>query len=537
MKSIYIFGHKNPDTDSVCSAIALSYLKNALGLNTTPKVIGPINRETKFVLKHFNVEAPSYINDVKVQLKDLNYVRKAYINENESIDNAFNFMKLHDLTAIPLVNDNNILTGYVTLKDMAKYLINNERKTLNTNLNHLLQTLSARVIYSSKEEFKGIIKTITFSSTSFIKEVSLDESSILIVGDRYKVIEHAIKSKVQLIILAKNKTIPKKLITRAKKNNVNIISSTYESYELCNKIGLCNYINEINSNSHPLTLELDSYYTDFINISKKYNYTNYPIMRKNGECAGLLRIIDTHKFERKKVILVDHNNYAQSVDGLEEADIIEILDHHNLGSIGTTMPISFTSKPVGCTATIIYGEFKKERVVIPKHIAGLLLSAILSDTLLFTSPTVTPLDKEAAIDLSSIANEDINTYGMNMLKAASSIEGLSITELINQDFKSYSINDKTYGIAVITTMDYDKIEKDIDKYIEKLNEMSINAFESVLIFITDIIKKGSYVLYNTEAEDLISRAFNKEAHEGMFIKGIVSRKKQILPAIMQELEK
>ena len=200
------------------------------------------------------------------------------------------------------------------------------------------------------------------------------------------------------------------------------------------------------------------------------------------------------------------------------------------------MPISFISKPLGCTATIIYGEYKKERVDIPKDIAGLLLSAILSDTLLFTSPTVTYLDKEAAEDLAKIAKVDIKTYGMSMLKAASSIDGLSVTELINQDFKSYSINDKTYGIAVITTMDYDKIEANIDEYIDKLNEMALNTYEAVLIFITDIVRKGSYVLYNTEAESLISSSFNINASEGIFIKGLMSRKKQILPAIMGQLE-
>ena len=536
MKTTYIFGHKNPDTDSVCSSIALSYLKNKLGYNTTPKVIGPINRETRFVLDTFKVDTPSYINDVKVQIKDINYVKKAYINENESIDNAFNFMKIHDLTAIPLVNNKNVLIGYVTLKDMAKYLINNERTYLDTNISLLLETLDAKPVYVDKELFNGTIKTITFSNASFIKEVALDENSILIVGDRYKVIEHAIKQRVKLIILAKNRTIPKKLLSRAKRYNINIISSSYESYQICNKISLCNYINTINSTPEPLSVNIDSYYTDFISLSKKHNYTNYPIVKKNNECVGLLRIIDTHKFERKNVILVDHNNYAQSVDGLEEANIVEIIDHHNLGSIGTSMPISFISKPLGCTATIIYGEYKKERVDIPKDISGLLLSAILSDTLLFTSPTVTYLDKEAAEDLAKIAKVDIKTYGMNMLKAASSIDGLSVTELINQDFKSYSINDKTYGIAVITTMDYDKIEANIDEYIDKLNEMALNTYEAVLIFITDIVRKGSYVLYNTEAESLISSSFNINASEGIFIKGLMSRKKQILPAIMGQLE-
>ena len=538
MRPVYIFGHKSPDTDSVCSAISLAYLKTVLGIKSIAKVIGPVNRETRFVLDYFGVSIPSYMNDVKVQIKDVKYLKKAFVKENDSLNNTFSVMKFFDLTAIPLVDNNNILKGYVTLKDMAKYLIEHNRDEVKTNIKHLLTTLDAKIVTNFRKEFEGKIQAVTFSSDTFIKEVSLSENDIVIVGDRYKVIEYAIKSKVQLIILTRNRSLPTKLLNKAVKNKVNIITSSYSSFELCNKVTLANYISLINGNENPKTLDIHSYYTDFLQLTKKYNFTNYPVVKNNNECLGVLRLTDSNNYLKKQVILVDHNNYEQSIEGIDEADILEIFDHHNIGNIGTNTPIYFTCRPVGCTATIIYDNYKKERVEVPESIAGLLLSAIISDTLLLSSPTTTSLDIKYAEELANIAKVDIKEYGMQMLKAASSIKGLSVTELINQDFKTYSINDKIYGIAVITSMDFDEIEKNIPEYVAKLNEMSYNQFKAVLIFITDVIKQGSYVLYNDASKELVEDSFGiTDLYEGYFIKDLISRKKQILPAILKTLEK
>lgn len=538
MKPIYIFGHKNPDTDSVCSAIALSYLKNRQKIKSIPKIIGPISNATKFVLDYFKIDYPSYLNDVKVQIKDVHYTKNAYINETDCINNAHSFMKDHDLTAIPLVDNKKILKGYVTLKDMAKYLISGKRDYIKTNLKHLLQTLDAKIITNFQNEFEGNVKMVSLGSDTFIKEVPLDSNSILIVGDRYKVIEYAIASKVQLIILTRGRVIPVKLLNKAIKNKVNIITSAYTSFELCNRVFLANYISLINDTPNPTTIDIHGFYTDFISLTKRLNYTNYPVVNKNNECLGVLKLTDSLLYEKQKVILVDHNNFEQSIEGLNEAEIVEIIDHHNIGSIGTNLPISFTSRPVGCTATIVYDEFIKSKIAIPKDIAGILLSSIISDTLLFTSPTTTQADIDTANKLAKLAKLDLDTYGKEMLKAASSLKGLTINEIINQDFKSYLISDKNYGIAVTTTMDYEEIEKDLDKYIDRLNEMSKSGYKAVLMFVTDIIKKGSYVLYNKDSENLIADTFKlKKVYEGMFIEDLISRKKQILPALMKEVEK
>ena len=529
----FIFGHKNPDTDTVCSSIALSYLKNELGGKTLPKVLGNINNETKFVLDHFKVPVPSYLNDVRVRIKNIKYDKKAYINEYSSIDAAFKLMQKQNITAIPLVDEKRKLTGYVTLKEIARYLINGNKEIVNTTLDNIIDTLNAKVITKFDDLISGDILIAGLEDRTLKKSIELSSKDILIVGDRSKVLEYAIESKVKLIILPLNINIDKKIIKKAELNHINIIASELDSFQIASKILLSNYIKNINTNKSPVTVNNDDYFTDFKTMTHKVNHTNYPVINNKNECLGLIRLTGPNDYEKQKVILVDHNNLAQSVDGIEEADILEIIDHHNLGAIGTSVPINFRSKPVGCTSTMLYDLFVEEKVSIPKNIAGLMLSAILSDTLLLTSPTTTEDDRFAAVKLANIAKVDIDTYGLEMLKAASSIAGKSVAELINMDLKTYSVDNKTLGISQIMTMDFDTIKENIDEFINKLNEMVNTNYSIVVIFITDIIKNGSYVLYNTKSADIIADSFGiKNIHQGVFLPKMVSRKKQILPAIL-----
>ena len=533
----FIFGHKNPDTDSVCSSIALSYLKNEQGGKTAPKVLGNINNETKFVLNYFKVPVPSYLNDVRVRIKNIKYDKRAYIFDEESIDEAFKMMQHQNLTAIPLVDNKKKLSGYVTLKEIAKYLISGNKEIVNTTLDNIIDTLDAKVIVKCDDLISGDILIAGLQSKTIEKSIQLSSRDILIVGDRYKVLNYAIESKVKLIILPLNVNVDKKIIKKAEKNNINIIASEYDSFQIANKILLSNFIKNINMNKNPITVNNEDYFTDFKNMTHRVNHSNYPVVNNKGECLGLIRLTGPNNFEKQKVILVDHNNFAQSVDGLDEADILEIIDHHNLGAINTSLPINFRSKPVGSTSTMIYEMYKEQKVSIPKDIAGLMLSAILSDTLLLTSPTTTEDDKFAAVKLANIAKVDIDKYGLEMLKAASSIEGKSVEELIKTDFKSYVVGDKLLGISQIMTLDIEAIEKNVDEFIAKLNEMVSLNYSMVTIFITDIIKNGSYVLYNDAAAEIIKDSFGlKNIHQCIFLPKIVSRKKQIQPNIISILE-
>ena len=533
----YIFGHKSPDTDTVCSSIALSYLKNELGDKTVPKVLGNINNETKFVLDYFKVPVPSYLNDVKVKIKNVKYDKKAYINEYSSIASAFKLMQKQNITAIPLINEKKKLTGYVTLKEIAKYLINGNKEIVNTKLDNIIDTLNAKVITKFDDYVSGDILVAGLQSKTLQKEIELSEKDILIVGDRHKVLEYAIESCVKLIILPLNVNLDKKIIKKAEKNKINIIASEFDSFQIANKILLSNFIKSINTNKNPVTVHNEDYFTDFKTMTHKINHTNYPVINNKNECLGLIRLTGPNDYEKQQVILVDHNNLSQSVDGIEEADILEIIDHHNLGAIGTTVPINFISKPVGCTSTMVYDMFIENKVNIPKDIAGLMLSAILSDTLLLTSPTTTEDDRFAAIKLARIAKVDLDKYGVEMLKAASSIEGLSVLEVIKRDFKTYTVGTKILGIGQVMTMDFDNIKNNIDEYINKLNEMVNINYSIVVLFITDIIKNGSYIIFNDSAKDIIADSFGlKNVEQGIFIPKMVSRKKQILPSILNVID-
>lgn len=534
----FVFGHLNPDTDSVCSSVALSYLLNEEGRNTVPKVLGHINLETKFALDYFGVKEPDYLNDTKVKIKDIKYNKKAIVHEDESIMQTFAYMQKNNITAIPLVDDKKILTGFVTLKEIAKYLIDGDKKSVNTSYDNIVKALEGASTLLYNEEISGNILVASFQSKTFQEEVSLTQDDILIVGDRYKILEYAIDSKVRLIILTGNHVLPKELLEKAKKNKINIITSKFSSFETASRITISNRIKTINMNSKPITINNKSYRTDFLSLANNEGHTNYPVINNKNECLGTLKVTNADNYERQKVIMVDHNSFSQSAIGIEEAQIVEIIDHHNLGSIGTNVPINFRSMPVGCTCTIIYNMFVERKIAIPRNIAGIMLSAILSDTMLFKSPTTTEDDIFAASKLAKLAKVNIDEYGYLMFKAASSIKGISINDLINQDFKSYSVGNRQIGISQVMTMDFNEIEKNINEYVDKLDELSSASYLCTVLFITDVYKNGSYVIYNKNAEHEIMDAFDlKEVYEGIYIPNLVSRKKQMLPALLEVIQK
>ena len=538
MSSTYIFGHRNPDTDTVCSAIALSYLKNQMGENTIPKVLGHINEETKYALEAFQTKEPDYLNNVKVQLRNVHYKKGVMIRENASVKEVVDYMLEKSLTAVPVVDERKHLVSLITLKEIAMLFIENPLERLNTSYEHIIDALKGKEILRFRNEFDGELLAGSYQSQTFVEQAKLTKNHILIVGDRYKVIKHGIESGVALIILTNKVGIAKELLELAKQNQVSIISSSYDTYRTCNQIALSSYVSSILINRKPSTVHELDYLSDFITESTKLGFTNYPILNRKNECLGLIRIPDIGHYEKKKVILVDHNNLEQSVPGIEEADIVEIIDHHNLGAIGTTTPINFRCMPVGCTSTILYGLFKENKVRIPKNIAGLMLSSILSDTLILKSPTTTYLDKEAVENLAKIAGVDYKDYGYQMLKAGSSIKGKTIEDIIYQDYKTYKVGTESLGISQVITMDFEELKPQIPELVEELNQIAKVNLSTVTLFVTDIVKNGSYVLYNTSAKHIIEDSFDlNEVEEGTFLNGMVPRKKQILPAIMEVLGK
>lgn len=538
MKTTYVFGHRNPDTDSVCSAISFSYLKNQLGDNTSPRVLGHINKESAFVLKHFGVKEPGYLNNVKVQLRDVSYGKGLMLDAFASIKEVVDFMQDNHCTAVPIVDKNKKLISLITLKEIAMMFIENSKNHLHTSYEHILKSVNGREILRFAEEFNGDTVAGSYQSQTFIEKAVLKETDILIVGDRYKVLQHGISSKVSLIVLTNNCDLDEELLSLAKENKVSVISSSLDTYNTCTQIALSNYVKTILVNQNPSVVHDLDYLTDFVADATKLGHTNYPILNKKNECLGVIRVTDIGNFEKKQVILVDHNNLEQSVPGIDEASIVEIIDHHNLGAIGTAIPINVRCMPVGCTCTILYQLYQEKNVAIPKDIAGLMLSAILSDTLILKSPTTTESDRIAVKALASICEEDYEAYGYEMLKAGSSVEGLKAEDIIYQDFKSYKVGNESLGISQVITMDFDSIKEHLQEYIDKLNEIAKGDYSTVTLFITDIIKNGSYVLFNDDSKHIVEDSFGiSNLEQGTFIPDLVSRKKQMLPKIMESLER
>lgn len=538
-KLTYIFGHKNPDTDSICGAISLSYLKNKLGMNTIPSTLGNLNSETKYALECFKVKEPFHLNDVKLQIKDVSYHKNCFIDKNVPIKDAFDYMNKYSLTGIPVVENKNKYYGYVSLKEVAKEIISGDFHKINTSYGNLISTLNGEKILKFDKEITGNVLVATYAKETFLEKVELDNTYIVVVGDRKTILDYAINSKVKLIILIQSVNISDDLLKKAKKNKVNIIRTPFSSYEVAKTISFSNYIKDILRKEESVTFNELDYLSDFIEATKKLKHTNYPILNNRNECKGLLTLTDTNDVDKKQVILVDHNNYSQSVDGLEEAEILEVIDHHNIGDINTKRPINFRNAGVGSVNTIIYDLYKENNIKVPKNIAGLMASAIISDTLLLTSPTTTIRDIDALIELSKIAKIKYKKYGTELLKQGISIKGLTNYAMLHKDFKTYKINDSVIGIGQLLTSDYDLIQKKMSSIVKYLDEVSeTENMRVVALFITDIFENQSYCIYNTASKEIIKNSFDlKEVYEGVALKNILSRKMQIAPYIMDTIEK
>lgn len=538
MDKTYIFGHRNPDTDSVTAAITLSYLKNRLGYDTVPAVLSSINLESKYVLNYFNVKEPIFLNDVKLKVKDLNYTRNYSVTENDSINDAYYKMIDAKISKIPIVDREKRLLGILTMNDIAKQQFSDNIELIDSTYTNILEAINGKELLKFDETIKGTLTVAGYRSTTILNTVKLDENSILIVGDRHSVIEYAVNSGIKLLIIAGDHQIKEEHLEIAKLNRVNIIVTPHTTLITSRKINLGNNVSTLPYKKEVLCIHEYENVSDFAKLAAKTRYSYYPALNEKDECVGILRASDVTYEKKKKVILVDHNSYEQSAIGLDETQILEIIDHHNIGSIGTNMPINFRNMPVGSTNTIIYTLYKENNVGIPERIAGLMLSGILSDTLILTSPTTTELDEEAVQYLSSLAGVDYQEYGLDMLKAGSSLKGKTKEEVLYTDYKTYPVGEERIGLGQLSTTNPEQILEEKEAYVELLNNVaSANNYYFVAFFITDIINNGSYVLYSDRAEKILKKVYkNENLQQGTFLENIISRKKQILPNIMLEMD-
>ena len=537
MEKVYIFGHQRPDTDAITAAITLSYLKNKQGMNTEPRSLGDINDETKFVLNKFNVKEPKYLNDVRLQLRDVSYHKGFYINKNKTIKEAYDFLEENAITGIPVVDDDNKLLGIVTLKDIVREIIGGDITRLSSTYENIINTINGEEVYKNDDHIEGNLIIASYKSQTFFDNIHLSEKDILIVGDRNQIHENAINSHLKLLIVTGNGKVLDEHIALAKKNKVNIIRTPFDSFHTSKLIGYSNNIGEIVKHSSFSFKETD-FYDDFLEETKKLKHNNYPIVDSKGTCLGLIRITDITEKNNKKVILVDHQELEQSVYGIEEAEIIEIVDHHKIGDISTKMPINFRNMTVGSSNTIIFEMYKEAGIKIPDEIAGLMISGILSDTLILQSPTTTKMDREVVEELAKQLKIDYKEYAIEMFKAGTSLKGKTKEEIITTDLKTFTSGDINFAVAQIFTLDIDSINNELDDYIkelERINESLKTKF--TMLAITDVIKNGSYVLYTSECKEILESGFKISPFNQMtYIDGLASRKKQIVPTILSELE-
>lgn len=537
MKTL-VFGHKNPDTDSVCSAIAYATFKNLLGEECEPRVLGNINLETSYVLDTFGIQPPKLLKDVKVQVKDLSYEKCKTVQKDASFLKAYKIIQENNISTIAVVTEENTLEGIVTIKDIAMELIQGDFYQLSTYFHNVVKELNANVLYAPQEDFfiTGQIAVVAEHYKPLMQQYT--HKNIVITGDVFETIELLIENRVQLIIVNSTNRISEYLVMKAKESNIPIIQTSLDTYNVARIMQQCNTIASIMKNENIKRFP-EKYYADEVKEEiLATNYRNYPVVDEKGKFLGFLSRRHLLKGNRKNVILVDHNEESQSVLGLEEAQILEILDHHKIGGLQTIAPIKFMNVPVGSTCTIVYMQFVQNNVVIPEDIAGILMSGILSDTLCFKSPTCTAVDIDAAKKLSLLCNKPYEEHFKEMYRAASSTQDLSIEEIINYDFKELSLGKYKVGIGQFFSSDIDSIMEQLDEYLNYMNKKREEKNYDMLLFVnTDILLEGSYIFYVSDHPKIISNAFELDEEQGRFVPTIVSRKKQIIPMLNTEVEK
>ena len=536
---VYVSGHRNPDTDSICSAIAYSYLLNATNkYNAVPVRLGEINRETEYVLKRFGVEHPVLLKTVKQKVEDLNYDKVTVISKDLTLKTAWFLLKQQNLKSAPILDEHGQLLGLLSTSNIIEgYMDQWDSEVLKkakTPVENVIDTLEANVIYlnESLKVVEGDIHIAAMSGSEAKKRIH--ENDVVIVGgDRSDDLEELISVKPSLIVLTGSLTADENVVKKCEEQGISIISTPFNTYQTSQQIVQAIPVEYVMIKGDIKTFSTDDTLDYMKEVMSETRYRGYPVIDLNNRCVGSISRFALLKGLRKKVILVDHNERGQSIPGVEEADILEIVDHHRVADIQTVGPLLFRGEPLGSTATIVTKIFDELDVEMPSHIAGLLLGAVVSDTLLFKSPTCTPVDTKIAKKLAEIAGVDIQEFAMEMFKAGTSLVGKTVDEIFNQDFKKFSFDNLQVGVAQVNSMDIEGFlpyKKDMLDYMNKFAED--NNLEFTLLLLTDIINANSEIFVGGPRPELVEKAFNVQLTECQgTLAGVISRKKQVVPAI------
>ena len=539
-ETIYITGHKNPDSDSICAALAYAEYKNANGdVNAIPVRLGEINRETKFILDYFGVAAPVLLETVRLSVGDLNFDKIAPVSPDISLRMALELMKKNNLNSLPVIDENEQLLGIVTISDIIGSYIdvwdNGILGKSGTLMDNIIETLSAKIV-TMPNNLKPITgKLLVFAMEPKTAETYIEENDIVICGDRKDIQKLAINKNISLMILTGSVKVEDDIVKLGKENGVTILSTPHDTFTTARLITQSVPIRHVMSTDDLIVFTLDDLVDNVKDKMSQTRYRSYPVIDddNNNKVVGLISRYHLISSMKKKVILVDHNERSQSVDGLEECEILEIIDHHRVADVFTGNPIYFRNEPVGSTSTIIASILFENGRRPSKKIAGILSAAIISDTLLFRSPTSTNADRMMLERLAKIADLDVNKFAMEMFKAGTSLVGKTPQELLSQDFKVFSIGEERIGIAQVYTMDPESLNGMKADLISLMEERAKEQGYSIFILmLTDIFKEASDMVVVGRNKELVARAFDKNlVNNSFYAPGILSRKKQVVPPI------
>ncbi len=542
-KKVYVVGHKNPDTDSICSAIAYAYLKREItGEKYSPRRAGQINEETQYVLNRFKVKAPKLLTDVKLQVKDADIHVIEGAGPNVSIKRVWELMKKQHVKTIPVL-ENGELLGIATTGDIASSYMDVYDDTIlgeaKTQYKNIIDTLDGTLLTGDPNKYFTNGKVAIGASSPELMTEFIFENDLVILGNRYESHSCAIDINVGCIIVCQNAPVSEILLKRAQSQDIVIIQTPHDTFNVARLINQSVPVEHFMTRGPIYAFHLDDYMDEVRkNITKK-KFREFPILTRQEKLVGFISRRRVMSVRKKQVILVDHNEKSQAVDGLEEAEILEIIDHHRLGSIETMGPVYFRNQPVGCTATIVYQMYQENQVEITPQIAGLLCSAIISDTLLFRSPTCTAVDVATAEKLAEIAEIDMEEMAAAMFRAGSNLEDKTAEELCFQDFKQFTVGEKVFGVGQINSMSGDELD-DIKEMITEYLPTALqnNKLDMIYFMLTDILDESSEIMcYGPGAKEAVIDAFGlAENTDRMILKKVVSRKKQVVPALVAAMQ-
>ena len=543
-KKVWVVGHKNPDTDSICAAISYAYLKNQSGDKKTyvAKRAGAVNEETRYVLERFGVEEPPLVTYAGAQIKDINIRKTAGVSNQISLKRAWELMKKLEVVTLPVTNQFGKLEGVIVTKDIATsymdVLDNCVLSKARTQYKTIAETIDGEVYAGNEHAHFVRGKVVIATSNPEYMADYIEDDDLVILGDREEAQMQAIRSNASCIIIGGGLEVAEEVKKLAEKRDCVIITTPFDTFSVARLINQSMPIKQYMTRRELVTFDIDDYVDDVKDVMSRVRHRDFPVLGSNGNYVGMISRRNLMNMQKKQIILVDHNEKSQAVDGIGEAEILEIIDHHRLGSLETVSPVYFRNQPLGCTSTIIYQMYQEQRVEIPKEIAGLLLSAIISDTLMFRSPTCTPFDKGVAKRLAEIADVDIEDHAKKMFRAGSDFKNKTTEEIFYQDFKIFHTEDCDFGVAQISAMSGEELEQigeQLRPFLPQvLGEKRLNM---VYVMLTDILEESSKIICAGEdAGKILAHAFKKqEDADGILLDGIISRKKQMIPTLMNEM--